>query len=67
MLPYTNIIRQSVKVYRKALCLEGEDPAQVVAEHHHQAEFKDMDLRHLTALWRTPIIVTTAVQFFETL
>lgn len=67
VLPYTNIIRQSVEVYRKALCLEGEDPAQVVAEHHHQAEFKDMDLRHLTALWRAPIIVTTAVQFFETL
>lgn len=67
VLPYTNIIRQSVEVYRKALCLEGEDPAQVVAEHHHQAEFKDMDLRQLTALWRAPIIVTTAVQFFETL
>ncbi len=67
VLPYTNIIRQSVEVYRKALCLDGEDPALVVAEHHHQAEFKDMDLRHLTALWRAPIIVTTAVQFFETL
>lgn len=67
VLPYTNIIRQSVEIYRKALCLDGEDPAQVVAEHHHQAEFKDMDLRHLTALWRAPIIVTTAVQFFETL
>ena len=67
VLPYTNIIRQSVHAYRKALCLEGEDPELVVAEHHHQAEFKSMDLRHLTALWRAPIIVTTAVQFFETL
>lgn len=67
VLPYTNIIRQSVGVYREALCLEGEDPTKVVAEHHHQAEFKDMDLRHLTALWRAPIVVTTAVQFFETL
>lgn len=67
VLPYTNIIRQSVETYRKALCLDGEDPPLVVAEHHHQAEFKDMDLRHLTALWRAPIIVTTAVQFFETL
>ncbi len=67
VLPYTNIIRQSVETYRKALCLEGEDPTLVVAEHHHQAEFKSMDLRHLTALWRAPIIVTTAVQFFETL
>jgi CRISPR-associated endonuclease/helicase Cas3 len=67
VLPYTNIIRQSVEVYRNALCLDGESPAEVVAEHHHQVEFKDVDLRHLTTLWRTPIIVTTAVQFFETL
>ena len=67
VLPYTNIIRQSVRVYREALCLPGENPEQVVAEHHHQADFKDLDLRHLTTLWKAPIIVTTAVQFFETL
>ncbi len=67
VLPYTNIIRQSVKTYREALCLPGEDPEAVVAEHHHQASFKDMALRGLTTLWRAPIIVTTAVQFFETL
>ena len=67
VLPYTNIIRQSVKTYRQALCLPGEDPETVVAEHHHQASFKDMALRGLTTLWRAPIIVTTAVQFFETL
>lgn len=67
VLPYTNIIRQSVEVYRRALCLEGEAAEEVVAEHHHQATFKDLDLRHLTTLWRAPIVVTTAVQFFETL
>lgn len=67
VLPYTNIIRQSVEIYRTALCLEGENAEEVVAEHHHQATFKDLDLRHLTTLWRAPIIVTTAVQFFETL
>lgn len=67
VLPYTNIIRQSVEVYREALCLPGESPDLVVAEHHHQVEFKDMALRGLTTLWRAPIIVTTAVQFFETL
>ena len=67
VLPYTNIIRQSVKTYREALCLPGENPETVVAEHHHQASFKDVALRGLTTLWRAPIIVTTAVQFFETL
>lgn len=67
VLPYTNIIRQSVDTYRKALVLPGEDPEEVVAEHHHQADFSDPDLRHLATMWRAPIVVTTAVQFFETL
>lgn len=67
VLPYTNIISQAVKEYRAALVLDGEDPEEVVAELHHQAEFASMDSRQLAALWRSPIIVTTAVGFFETL
>ncbi len=67
VLPYTNVIDQSVDVYRRALCLPGEDPAEVVLAHHHKADFKDLDARQLASLWRSPIIVTTAVQFFETL
>jgi CRISPR-associated endonuclease/helicase Cas3 len=67
VLPYTNIITQSVETYRKALALEGERPDDVVAEHHHRADFADVELRQLATLWKAPIIVTTAVQFFETL
>lgn len=67
ILPYTNIVQQSVDSYRKALVLPGEDPEQIVAAHHHQAEFGSVDLRFLTTLWNAPVIVTTAVQFFETL
>ncbi|WP_395089988.1 CRISPR-associated endonuclease Cas3'' [Armatimonas sp.] len=67
VLPYTNIITQSVEVYRKALTLEGENPEEVVAEHHHKADFGSRDARQLATLWQAPIIVTTAVQFFETL
>jgi len=67
VLPYTNIIQQSVDVYRKALVLPGEDPTEVVAEVHHRAEFQDPDLREMAVLWDAPITVTTAVQFFETL
>jgi len=67
VLPYTNIITQSVEIYRKALVLEGERPEAIVAEHHHRADFSDIDLRQLATLWEAPIIVTTAVQFFETL
>ena len=67
VLPYTNIIRQAVDVYREALVLPVEDPERVVAAHHHQSEFETPELRYLTTLWESPIIVTTAVQFFETL
>lgn len=67
ILPYTSIIQQSVEVYREALVLPGEDPNQVVAELHCRADFPDEDTRYLTSLWRAPIVVTTAVTFFETL
>lgn len=67
VLPYTSIITQAVEVYRKALVLPGEKPEEVVAELHCRADFEDETIRHLTALWRAPIVVTTAVGFFETL
>ncbi len=67
VLPYTNIIQQSIDVYRKALVLPGEDPAEVVAEVHHRADFQNPESREMAVLWDAPITVTTAVQFFETL
>ena len=67
VLPYTNIIDQSVGVYRESLVRANEATDRVVAAHHHRAEFKDLAARHLTYLWNNPIVVTTAVQFFETL
>lgn len=65
--PFTNIIDQSVDTYRKALVLPGEAADQVVAAHHHKTDFADPMTRALTTRWQAPIIVTTAVQFFETL
>lgn len=67
VLPYTNIIKQSIDIYREALVLSGENPNEIVAEHHHQADFDSLEARHLSTLWKSPIIVTTAVQFFETI
>ena len=67
VLPFTNIIDQSVEVYRRALVGLGEDDANVVAAHHHRAEFESQELRQYSFLWHAPIVVTTAVQFFETL
>lgn len=67
VLPFTNIITQSVQAYRKAIVLPGENPDLVVAELHHRADYQDIQCRQFTSLWKAPIIVTTAVNFFETL
>lgn len=67
VLPYTNIIKQSVEVYREAVVLDGENPEYIVAEHDHQADFSTPECCGVATLWNAPIIVTTAVQFFETI
>lgn len=65
--PYTNILSQTAKRLRKALVLPGEHPDHVVVEHHHRADFECRDARELAVLWQAPIVLTTAVSFFETL
>ena len=70
VLPFTNIIDQSVGVYRKALHLSDEHETameSVVAAHHHRVDFSSYEARCLAARWDSPVVVTTAVQFFETL
>ncbi|MBN1807168.1 MAG: CRISPR-associated endonuclease Cas3'' [Sedimentisphaerales bacterium] len=67
VLPFTNIIDQSVDIYRQALVGLNERREDVVAAQHHRAEFESLELRQYSFLWHAPIIVTTAVQFFETL
>lgn len=67
VLPFTNIIDQSVNIYRASLRLNNERPETVVAAHHHRAEYEDPNLMAASFLWDLPITVTTAVQFFETL
>jgi CRISPR-associated endonuclease/helicase Cas3 len=65
--PYTNIIEQTAKVLRRALTLPDEIPEEVVVEHHHRADFSSIADRELAVLWRAPVVVTTAIQLFETL
>lgn len=67
VLPFTNIIWQSAEVYRKALVLPGEKPNEIVAEVHHLADFDNEASRDFAVRWNSPIVVTTAVAFFETL
>ena len=65
--PFTNIVSQTVETLRKALTLPGEDPTAVVAEHHHRVDFASHAARESAATWKAPVVVTTAVQLFETL
>jgi CRISPR/Cas system-associated endonuclease/helicase Cas3 len=65
--PFSNIIDQTVNVLRKSIVISGENPETVVVAHHHKADFSSKEMRQYTASWQAPVVVTTAVQFFETL
>ena len=69
VIPYTSIIEQNADVFAKVL---GEEN---VLEHHSQVEFADdgeetpeaYKKRLACENWDAPVVVTTAVQFFESL
>ncbi|MDR2743648.1 MAG: CRISPR-associated endonuclease Cas3'' [Desulfovibrio sp.] len=67
VIPYTSIIEQNAGVFRHALNDDGE----FVIEHHSNLvipEKSDDDSPHPAAEnWDAPVIVTTSVQFFESL
>ena len=69
VIPYTSIIEQNAAVFREIL---GDD---AVLEHHsgvlydlkQEAEPATIRMAQATENWDMPVIVTTAVQFFESL
>ena len=67
VIPYTSIIEQNAAVFRDLL---GEDS---VVEHHQNVDYDDVQdtdmnrKRLATENWDAPVIVTTNVQFFESL
>jgi CRISPR-associated endonuclease/helicase Cas3 len=68
VIPFTSIIEQNAAVFRKALTSLGSD---IILEHHSNL---DPDAKHETIAnrlasenWDARIIVTTNVQFFESL
>ncbi|GAB5444984.1 MAG: CRISPR-associated helicase/endonuclease Cas3 [Fuerstiella sp.] len=65
--PFTNILSQTADRLRRAVVLDGEDPNQVIVEHHHRADFSELADREMAVLWQAPIVLTTAVSFFESL
>lgn len=74
VIPFTSIVEQNAAVFREAL---GEFGARAVLEHHSAFDdetHKDRLDRHSrdklkrdSENWDAPIVVTTAVQFFESL
>lgn len=70
VIPYTSIIEQNAGVFREAFALLSEELGRdIVLEHH-----SNLDPRHETTVsrlsaenWDAPLIVTTNVQFFESL
>ncbi len=63
VIPYTSIIDQTADEFRRVL---GDH--NVVEHHSNLGEGKDTDAnRFASENWAAPLIVTTAVQFFESL
>lgn len=65
VIPYTSIIEQNARIFREIL---GEEN---VLEHHCGVEYEDTEelksMQLATENWDKPVIVTTNVQFFESL
>ena len=71
VIPYLSIIEQNAAKYREVLDPEDEG---IVIEHHSAVVAKDDDEEHgrtpeelATENWDAPVIVTTSVQFIESL
>jgi CRISPR-associated endonuclease/helicase Cas3 len=69
VIPFTSIIEQNAQVFSDVLADLGPD---IVLEHHsnlspEKAERESERSRLATENWDAPIIVTTAVQFYESL
>ena len=63
VIPYTSIIEQNAKVFRDIF---GDE---AVLEHHGNVDYEtgNPQMRLLAENWDAPIVVTTSVQFFESL
>jgi len=65
--PFTNLICQIIDDLRDWVVLPNEDPEEIVVGHYNTADYDSPKIRHLSTLWKAKIIITTSVQFFETL
>ena len=65
VIPYTSIIEQNAKVFRDVLGEENVLENHCNVDYESSEEFKPMQLA--AENWDKPVIVTTNVQFFESL
>ncbi|WP_337177404.1 CRISPR-associated endonuclease Cas3'' [Paludisphaera sp.] len=65
VIPFTSIIDQTAKVYREAF----GGLADALVEHHSNLDpsWETYENRLASENWEAPVIVTTSVQFFESL
>lgn len=70
VIPFTSIIDQNAKVFEEIFApLAGEDGSPIVLQHHSNLspEKETEQSRLATENWDAPLVVTTAVQFYESL
>ena len=69
VIPYTSIIEQTAAVFRKILGAENvlEHHSNVLYDLENEANSQNIRMAQATENWDMPVIVTTAVQFFESL
>ncbi len=69
VIPYTSIIEQNTKVFREILGEENvlEHHSGVLYDIEDESRPENVRLARATENWDMPVVVTTAVQFFESL
>ncbi len=69
VVPYTSIIEQTAAVFRDILGAENvlEHHSNLLYDIEDEADPKNIKLAQATENWDMPVVVTTAVQFFESL
>lgn len=69
VIPYTSIIEQTAQVFRGVLGDENvlEHHSNMLYDLEEEADARTVRLAQTTENWDMPVVVTTAVQFFESL
>lgn len=69
VIPYTSIIEQNAAKFREILGAENvlEHHSGVLYDTNDESDAKNIRMAKATENWDVPVVVTTAVQFFESL